>query len=304
MYSFSSCWNSHRHVDGRAMLHEIRELGFEQAELSHGIRVSLLPGIMDAVSAGEIRISSVHNFCPLPMGVTRPAPNLFKFSAPSARERENAWRYTLKTLDFAARVKASVVVLHLGSIEMKEYTGRLKALVSQGLKASAKYEQLCRAAVAARDRAKERPVHRVVEALNRLAGEAETRGLKLGVENREALEEIPVDGDWDFLFHDVTSAAVGYWHDTGHAQIKENLGLIHHRMQVESLAQRLFGFHVHDVQFPASDHAAPGSGMIDFAALRPCVTASQVKVFELSPALSADEVRQGVAVLKAIWGTE
>ena len=44
MYSLSSCWNSNRHTDGRAMLREIRELGFDYAELSHGIRISLLPG--------------------------------------------------------------------------------------------------------------------------------------------------------------------------------------------------------------------------------------------------------------------
>ena len=33
MYSFSTCWNSHRHTDGRAMLREIRDPGFEYAGL-------------------------------------------------------------------------------------------------------------------------------------------------------------------------------------------------------------------------------------------------------------------------------
>ena len=46
------------------MLREIRELGFEHVELSHGTRISLLPGILEAVDAGEIRVSSLHNFCP------------------------------------------------------------------------------------------------------------------------------------------------------------------------------------------------------------------------------------------------
>ena len=82
LYVFlSTCWNSHRHTDGRAMLREIRDLGFQYAELSHGTRISLLPGILEAVDAGEIRISSLHNFCPLPMGVTYAAPNLYQFSA-------------------------------------------------------------------------------------------------------------------------------------------------------------------------------------------------------------------------------
>ena len=80
MYSFSTCWNSHRHTDGRAMLEEIRDLGFEYAELSHGIRLSLVPGIIDAHKAGVIKISTLHNFCPLPIGCKHANPNVFKFS--------------------------------------------------------------------------------------------------------------------------------------------------------------------------------------------------------------------------------
>src|SRR5437667_6299635 len=134
MYSFSTCWNSHRHPDGRAMLREIRELGFEYAELSHGTRISLLPGIIDAVDAGEIKISSLHNFCPLPMGVNYSAPNLYQFSAEREREREMAQRCTLKTMEFAVRVKAPVIVLHLGSIEMKDYTRRMLGQLEEGAK--------------------------------------------------------------------------------------------------------------------------------------------------------------------------
>src|SRR6476646_2775736 len=113
MYSLSTCWNSHRHTDGREMLREIRELGFEYAELSHGIRISLLPGILEAVEAGEIKISTLHNFCPLPIGVNQPAPNLYQFSSQDPRERESAFRHTIKTIETAARVKAQLVVLHM-----------------------------------------------------------------------------------------------------------------------------------------------------------------------------------------------
>ena len=102
--------------------------GFEYAELSHGTRISLLPGIIEAVEAGETKISSLHNFCPLPIGVTHAAPNLYQFSSELPRERELALRHTLKTFDFAQRVKAPAVVLHLGSIEMKDYTEKLLGL--------------------------------------------------------------------------------------------------------------------------------------------------------------------------------
>src|SRR5207237_6829478 len=143
MHSLSTCLNSYRHTDGAAMLREIRELGFESAELSHGIRISLLPGIIQAVDAGEIKISSLHNFCPLPMGVEHAAPNIFKFTADNPRERDNAFKHTLKTIETAVRVKAPLVVLHMGSIEMKDYTDKLLDLVKDGKKDTPKYEKLC-----------------------------------------------------------------------------------------------------------------------------------------------------------------
>ena len=108
------------------MLQEIAGLGFQHAELSHGIRVSLVPGILDAVDAGEIRISTLHNFCPLPMGVNHAAPNVYQFTAADPRERESALKQTFKTLDFAVRVKARLVVLHMGSLaDMKPKGGFL-----------------------------------------------------------------------------------------------------------------------------------------------------------------------------------
>jgi sugar phosphate isomerase/epimerase len=210
------------------MLNEIRDLGFQYAELSHGTRISLLPGIIEAVEAGEIRISSLHNFCPLPMGVTYAAPNLYQFSAERPRERELAERYTVKTIEFAARVKAPVVVLHSGSIEMKDYTDKLLDLAGQGEKAAAKFAKV-RAEADKKREAKKGPfVERVSELLKKLLPVAEGQGIKLGIENRQALEELPVETDFQFLFRELGSPTFAYWHDTGHAQIKENLGLIRH----------------------------------------------------------------------------
>jgi sugar phosphate isomerase/epimerase len=304
MYAFSTCWNAHRHTDGRAMLREIRELGFEYAELSHGTRISLLPGILEAVQAGEIKISSLHNYCPLPMGVTYAAPNLFQFSADSPRERELAVRYTLKTLEFATRVGATAVVLHLGSVEMKDYTSRLKRLAESRQKDSSRYEKLCAEATERREAKKEKFLERTYETLRRILPEAQARGLRLGVENREALEEIPLETDFPFLFREFDGAVVGYWHDTGHAQIKENLGLIHHTLHLESLAGRLIGFHIHDTQFPARDHCAPGTGTVDFAALKPFVRPEHIKVFEFSPTVPVEEARRGIAHVRALWGED
>ncbi|MEW6157807.1 MAG: sugar phosphate isomerase/epimerase [Verrucomicrobiota bacterium] len=302
MYSLSTCWNSNRHTDGRPMLEEIRSLGFEYAELSHGIRISLLPGVIEAVEAGVIKISTLHNFCPLPMGINYAAPNIFKFTSFDSRERENAFKHTMKTLDTAARLGAKLVVLHMGCIEMKDYTDRLLDMVEAGEKESPKYQKLCAEVEEKRESKKEKQVRLAYEMLARLVPEAEMRGLKLGIENREALEEIPLESDFPFMFKEFPSPAVSYWHDTGHAQIKENLGFIFHAMHLETMADRLAGFHIHDVQFPGRDHCPPGTGMIDFAALKPFVKPDHIKVFELSPGVPVEELQTGVAYLKSIWG--
>jgi sugar phosphate isomerase/epimerase len=286
------------------MLREIRELGFEYAELSHGTRISLLPGILEAVDAGEIKISSLHNFCPLPMGVNNSAPNLYQFSSERERERELARRYTIKTIETAVRVHAPLVVLHLGSIDMKCQTDRLLEMVEKGQKGTPKYEKLCAEVDEKREARKGAFFDRTKELLKQVLPEATSRGIKLGAENRESLEELPFESDFHFLFREINSPNLVYWHDTGHAQIKENLGFIVHQMHLESLREHLFGFHIHDVQFPGRDHCMPGSGTVDFAALKPLIQAQHIKVFEFSPSLTPDQVRTGAAHVKNIWGAE
>jgi len=284
------------------MLREIRELGFECAELSHGTRISLLPGILEAVDAGEIQISSLHNFCPLPVGVNNSAPNLYQFSSQYPRERELAVRYTLKTMELATRVRAAVVVLHLGSLEIKPYTNKLLEMVERGEKDTPKYERLCTEVEARREAKKEPYYERIKEALKKLLPEAEKRELRLGIENRQAVEELPLEGDFQLLFRELANPRLVYWHDTGHAQIKQNLGFIPHLMQLESLRDRLFGLHIHDVQFPGRDHCAPGIGMVDFAALRAVIKPDHLKVFEFSPSVTPEQARTGTDLVKKLWG--
>jgi sugar phosphate isomerase/epimerase len=304
MYSLSSCWNSQRHIDGRAMLEEISALGFEYAELSHGVRISLLPGILDAVDAGVVKISSVHNFCPLPVGIDRAAPNIFQFSSDNRREQENAFRYTLKSIETAARVKSPVLVLHMGTVDMKDYTEKLIDLAANGKRETPKFQKICEEASRKREDKKERYVNAAYEMLRRLIPEAERQGVMLGIENREAVEEIPFESDLELFFREFTSPVVRYWHDTGHAQIKENLGFIGHAMHLESFAERLAGFHIHDVEYPGRDHQAPGTGCVNFAALKPFVRPEHIKVFEFSPNLETPQVMAGVAHVKSLWGHE
>src|SRR4029077_11767741 len=128
-----------------------------------------------------------------------------------------AERYTLKTLEFATRVKAPAVVLHLGSIDMKHYTGKLLEMVARGEKDTPKYQKLCADLDKKRESKKEPFWEHTKELLKKLLPEAESRGLKLGAETRQGLEELPLESDFQFLFKELPSPNLIYWHDTGHA---------------------------------------------------------------------------------------
>ena len=54
--ALSSCWLSSRHTDGYEMLKEMADLGFEYVELSHGIRITLVEGILKADVLAALRL--------------------------------------------------------------------------------------------------------------------------------------------------------------------------------------------------------------------------------------------------------
>src|SRR3954471_2333293 len=199
--ALSTSWCSGRHKDGFAMLREMAALGFEYAELSHGIRITLVPGILRAVQEGVIKISSTHNFCPLPTGVVQAAPNLFEPSAADHREHDQWLRHTKRSIDFAAQVKARALVCHLGSVTffwfnparaLRNYLrDHPDAGRSPGDKA---YRKLLEKSLA---RLRRRMVpfwERTRASVNEVLDYASQKNVKLGFENREKFEELPVDG--------------------------------------------------------------------------------------------------------------
>src|SRR4030095_11663293 len=133
MISFSTCWNSARHTSGDAMILEIKtKLGFELIELDHGVRSSLMPGIQQIFDAGEIRFSSLHDFCLLPTEVPVASRDCYRFSAASAEERERAVTQAFQAIDLAAQLSVTFVVLHMGNVNMSPITDPLIAMAKSG----------------------------------------------------------------------------------------------------------------------------------------------------------------------------
>src|SRR4051794_31741531 len=191
MLSCSTCWNSQRHTDGAAMIQEILDMGFERIELGHGVRISLMEGVIRMVEKQGVQISSLHNFCPLPVEITRASPDCYQFSSPDPRERERAVKHSFQTIDFAARLGAQFVVLHLGRVPIEDYTEKLIRLAEVGMHLSRGYVQTKLEAVKKREAAATAHLQRARECLTRVAEYANKKGITLGVESRHSYEEIP-----------------------------------------------------------------------------------------------------------------
>ena len=279
------------------MLREMASLGFEWVELSHGIRITLVPGILRGVEEGIVKVASCHNFCPLPTGINHAAPNLYTPSVKDPRERDQWLRHSRRTLDFAHQVKARRVVLHLGSVEFfwsnpgRKLDAYAEAHPEADLRQDAAYQKLLAKALAKlRDR-KEAYWANTRAGLAELLPYAAAKGVTLGFENREKFEELPMDEDHpDLLASLAPDAPAGYWHDTGHAHIKESLGILDHREHLAKNAARLVGFHLHDVSAEGHDHQAIGSGRIDFGMVSEFWRPEHELVLEFSPRLSVEDV--------------
>jgi len=279
------------------MMQEMASLGFDYVELSHGIRITLVPGILKAVERGVIKVATCHNFCPLPPGVNHAAPNLYLPSSTDGRERDQWLRQSKRTVDFAAQVGAKKIVLHLGSVEFFWFNpkgrveGYYEANLGKDLSADAAYQKLLAKSLAKLRARMSDYWANTKRSLRELLPYAEQKGVMLAFENREAFDELPLDADHPELVAEMARpAACGYWHDAGHAQIKHDMGLLNHREHLEKNAAHLIGFHLHDVSADGQDHQPIGTGKIDFDMVSRFWRPEHTLVLEFSPRLTSEQV--------------
>ncbi len=269
VWALSTRWNARRHTDGAALTAEIREAGYEALELSYDLTRDLVPGIRAGVERGDVRVVSVHNYCPVPMGVPRGHPELFTFADPDPRRHAKAIEATAATVRFAAELGARVVVVHAGYVRMRAGTPRLNALIRAGREGDRAFERARARLDRRRERHAPRALERVRAGLEALAPLLDETGVKIGLENLPFWEAVPSEIETLGLVETLGAERVGYWHDIGHGHLREGLGFIHHARLFERLAPCTLGLHIHDARRPDEDHLLPGEGEVDFAALAP-----------------------------------
>lgn len=301
--AISTRWNAHRHRDGGTLIDEILALGVDRVELGFDLTADLAEGVRRKVEQGAIKVTSVHNFCPVPVGVARGHPEIWELASPDERERESAVRHTHTTLAFAASMGAGCVVAHAGNVHLwRAITPRLIAARSDKRWSEEQYERLKMKLLLKREGRVEPRIRALHASLDELVPLARQQHVRLALELLPSWEAIPHEREMEQLLKRYPDAAFAYWHDIGHGTIRDNLGLAAQFHSLRKLAPRMAGMHVHDVEPPARDHLAPGAGKVDFSAFREVLRPDLILVLEPGPGTDTDAVREGIAHLRGVWG--
>ena len=277
----STAWNAFRYDNGKGIVQEIRKLGFEELELSFNLTKKIVGDVSRLVKKNQIRVHSVHNFCPIPDGLQRieALPDCYSLASCDEQIRALAVKWTKVTIDTAAKLNAKAVVLHCGRVEIEGHTRELISLYTNGKMQEPYFQHLKSRMQEERMGKSEAHFESALRSLEELQRFAKNLHISLGIENRFYFREIPSFEEIGRILGRFKGAPIFYWHDTGHAQLWENLGFIKHKDYLDAYAKELIGVHLHDIK-GAQDHLAPLKGDFDFRLLKPYVRNDTIKTLE------------------------
>jgi sugar phosphate isomerase/epimerase len=271
-----------------------KELGFARFELNHGVDSTMLAGL--PLSAP---ITSVHEPCPADISADTLKARGWLVSALDEEERRQGVAAVQRSIDLAYELGVGVVIVHPGRVDVDpSLEPRLIALRREGKAGGPEYVAARERLLAARAARAEAHMRSVRRSVLELAEHAVPRGVRLGLENRDHVFEIPLPDELDELLHLSGDAdAVGYWHDVGHGQVLANLGFGSHEEWFQRFAGQMVGIHLHDV-LDLEDHRAAGRGTVDWSMVARHLPAGILRTCEFRPSHSPEQVRAGLELLR------
>ena len=302
IYSLSTSWHGASALSPEELITRTTAMGFDRIELGFHLSMEMADAYVAAAQRGVLRISSVHNVCPVPPGFTPGTffPDHFSLASCVQEERLRAVELASGTLRLAQRAGARVMVLHAGRVEIPDRMRQLRSVADAGNRRSDEYERILVEMRRERESAKQPHMKALKTSLEALVPLAERWDVIIGLETRYYYRELPNTEEFAELFaHFKGTAHVKYWHDMGHALVMEYLGLSGPGDFLERFAGLLCGIHFHDVR-GSQDHRLPGQGSVDFSLFKPYLRPEVIRVLEVHPPVSDQELAQARQFLEQI----
>ena len=270
------------------------EMGFATFEIGvSSVKVSK-KDILNWQRQLNLKVASVHNiFTTQPIDPENRRGDLLASS--DEKKREETIERTLKTAKFAEELGARAVVLHAGYItewHLRENCREFKEMWSMG---ESSLQPLRGHLSEMRARYAYEYVERVVRSLKTLC--LENRKILFCVEPRVNFYEIPNLKEMEEIFGRVKEHNLCYWHDTGHCQVQENLGLSTQEAWLNAFGERMVGIHLHDTRL-LKDHLPPGIGDVDFFSIKKHLRQETIKIVEVSGRVTKEELQKSLIFLE------
>ncbi len=282
MLSISTSWNSNADTNWQEWLTQIKDLGLNSIELSYTLSDTQLKSIEALIKTMHISVSSIHNFCPIPNDEPSPrhVSNYYRLSSLDDRERAQAIKWTKICIDTAVRVGAKVVVIHAGTLELADDPSIvLIKLFKEGKKDSDEFKQARERLIAVREAHRAPYIKALEKSLFEVVNYAKQKEIKIGLETRYYPIEMPNYDEIDYFLNLFGSYGMYYWHDVGHAQMQQKLGLAQHKDFLSRYKDRMIGVHLHGMK-EARDHLAPFDGDLDLTEILPLLKDNIYRVIE------------------------
>lgn len=300
-YSFSTCWNIKNHKDGRAMIEEIKRLGFGRVELNYNVTREHLAAIEPMVERGEIRVSSVHHVFPH-TGDKAFDTDSVMLGYEDDELRGRAVDLLKQSVEYAVRYGAEAVVVHPGEVPFPDdIDARLKRIYRDQGRESVEYRELWERM--ARRREAESPAHleRIGRSLEEVSDYIARNGYRVavGIETRARCNQIPTLREAGELIASLKGSTVGLWYDIGHAMMMDRMGLYDNLRDLPAVSPYVVGVHIHET-IGLSDHWCPYVHSKDdryFDHFLDVIARAPVKVYELKPQCLPDEIDRSHAMI-------
>ena len=287
--SLSTMWAKDRFSHMAEFAAKLRELGFTHVEPNRLVSPRMLAELLKT----GIPISSIHSPCPTVLSSKGTDVDRLSLSSLDMSERVEAVSFAKKTIDLAASVNARAIILHMGEVPIDlSLQDRLHKLNDAGHAQTKEYRQIKDRLVHQRASLAQPYVNAAKRSLQDLTEYSRQKGIMLGLETRFHFNEMPNTDEMTELLGEVPEPLAGYWHDTGHAEVQEQLGFAFHEEWLSRFRDRMIGIHLHDIR-GISDHHAPGKGNMNWEMIAKYLPWGIVKVCEIGE-WNDEERMQGV----------
>lgn len=296
MLAISTAWNYKPDADIRAMLREIKDAGLEQLELGYRLTHAQTEELIRLLPEMQMKVLSVHNFCPVPYDEPSPRhpSNYYRLSSLDPKESAKAVEWTNRSVDTAVRVGAKALVIHAGTVELPDDPSpKIFELYRAGKQDTREFKELRSQLIKARQQVKRPYIETLKGTLAQVVAYAKKKNIKIGLETRYYPVEIPNYEEVGLFLDFFEKDGMGYWHDVGHGEVNERLGLCPPMSYLKTYGHRLIGWHIHGVKV-LRDHHAPFDGDFDLDKVLPYMKPQHIKIIESHGLADLEQIKNAV----------